>query len=144
MNSKENIEYVIHLHGGSTLKVKHDMNSKKSQNRKITLIDGRMLEVNDDDVFGAHLMLDGEKFIPAFHYYIKCSELDEQAARLDRIILEKGEFALRNRRLFNEVVSLGKRIKSLEEEKANSEDLYKKLGEVMMKTLLEFRSKTEW
>ena len=132
MNSKENIEYVIHLHGGSTLKVKHDMNSKKSQNRKITLIDGRMLEVNDDDVFGAHLMLDGEKFIPAFHYYIKCSELDEQAARLDRIILEKGEFALRNQRLFNEVVSLGKRIATLEKENVEIENKYQALDKIMV------------
>lgn len=132
MNSKENIEYVIHLHGGSTLKVKHDMNSKKSQNRKITLIDGRMLEVNDDDVFGAHLMLDGEKFIPAFHYYIKCSELDEQAARLDRIILEKGEFALRNQRLCNDVRILRKRIATLEKENVEIENKYQALDKIMV------------
>jgi len=132
MNSRENIEYVIHLHGGSTLKVKHDMNSKKSQNRKITLIDGRMLEVNDDDVFGAHLMLDGEKFIPAFHYYIKCSELDEQAARLDRIILEKGEFALRNQRLCNDVRILRKRIATLEKENVEIENKYQALDKIMV------------
>jgi predicted nuclease with TOPRIM domain len=121
------------------------MNSREKTRTRIPLPDGRVLDIDENnDVFSACLMLDGEKFIPAFHYYIKCSELEEQVARLDRIILEKGEFALRNRRLFNEVVSLGKRIKSLEEEKANSEDLYKKLGEVMMKTLWEFRSKTEW
>ena len=121
------------------------MNSRGKTRTRIPLPDGRVLYIDDsDDMFGTYLVFDNEKFIPAFHYYIKCSELDEQAARLDRIILEKGEFALRNQRLFNEVVSLGKRIKSLEEEKANSEDLYKKLGEVMMKTLWEFRSKTEW
>ncbi|MDD2479106.1 MAG: hypothetical protein PHS31_04370 [Victivallaceae bacterium] len=91
------------------------MNSKEKLRVQITLPDGRVLDIDENnDVFSACLLLEGEKFIPAFHW------------------------------LFNEVVSLGKRIKSLEEEKANSEDLYKKLGEVMMKTLWEFRSKTEW
>ena len=121
------------------------MNSREKTRTRIPLPDGRVLYIDDsDDTFGTYLVFDNERFIPDFHYYIKCIELNEQAARLDKIILEKGEFALRNQRLFNEVVSLGKRIASLEEEKANSEDLYKKLGEVMMKTLKEFRSQTEW
>lgn len=108
------------------------MNSKEKLRVQITLPDGRVLCIDDSyDVFGTHLMIDGERFIPAFHYYIKCSELNEQAARLDKIILEKGEFALRNQRLFNEVVSLGKRIATLEKENVEIENKYNKLDKII-------------
>ena len=109
------------------------MNSREKTRTRIPLPDGRVLYIDDsDDTFVTCLMLDGEKFIPAFHYYIKCSELDEQAARLDRIILEKGEFALRNQRLFNEVVSLGKRIATLEKENVEIENKYQALDKIMV------------
>lgn len=132
MNSKENIEYVINLHDGSTLNVKHDMNSKKSKNRKMHLIDGRMLEVNDDDVFGTHLMLDGEKFIPAFYYYIKCSEIDDQSDRFGKTIIENRVLELRNHKLINEVDILRKRIATLEKENVEIENKYQALDKIMV------------
>ncbi|MDD4181953.1 MAG: hypothetical protein PHE87_10000, partial [Victivallaceae bacterium] len=65
------------------------MNSIEKTRTRIQLPDGRVLYIDyNDDTFETYIVFDNEIFIPAFHYYIKCSELDEQAARLDRIILE--------------------------------------------------------
>lgn len=109
------------------------MNSREKTRTRIPLPDGRVLYIDyNDDTFETYIVFDNEMFIPAFHYYIKCIELEEQVARLDRIILEKGEFALRNQRLCNDVRILRKRIATLEKENVEIENKYQALDKIMV------------
>lgn len=98
----------------------------------IPLPDGRTLEINEkDDDFGTCLLLDGEKFIPIFHYNIKCEDIDSQCERYEKTILENRALNLCNKRLADKV-------KMLSGEKDQAVRKCQELDEILIEALVKY------